>query len=162
MQTVEFNPADADRHSVEQSLGRKPEGLFKVVVRDKSGLNPIVIMNYPILKSGRPMPTLFWLVGLSEVKLVSQIESKFGLKAVEVLFKADDIVRIHESYSKTRSELIPDDYIGIKPSGGVGGTSKGLKCLHAHLANYLATEADPVGQWTFNQCNLSTDDYIRV
>jgi hypothetical protein len=34
----------------------------------------------------------------------------------------------------------------IAASGGVGGTRVGVKCLHAHLANYLAGHDDPVGR----------------
>ena len=34
----------------------------------------------------------------------------------------------------------------VQPSGGVGGTRVGIKCLHAHLANFLTGAADPVGQ----------------
>jgi hypothetical protein len=33
----------------------------------------------------------------------------------------------------------------VAASGGVGGTRRGVKCLHAHLANYLAGDDDPVG-----------------
>jgi hypothetical protein len=35
---------------------------------------------------------------------------------------------------------------GAQPSGGVGGTRVGVKCLHAHLANYLVGAIDPVGE----------------
>jgi hypothetical protein len=34
----------------------------------------------------------------------------------------------------------------VQASGGVGGTRIGVKCLHAHLANYLVCAQDPVGQ----------------
>jgi hypothetical protein len=34
----------------------------------------------------------------------------------------------------------------VQPSGGVGGTRVGVKCLHAHLANFLAGAHDPVGE----------------
>ena len=34
----------------------------------------------------------------------------------------------------------------LAPRGGVGGTREGVKCLHAHLANYLAGGEDPVGE----------------
>ena len=34
----------------------------------------------------------------------------------------------------------------MQASGGVGGTRIGVKCLHAHLANYLVCADDPVGQ----------------
>ena len=33
----------------------------------------------------------------------------------------------------------------VQARGGVGGTRVGVKCLHAHLANYLAGFEDPVG-----------------
>jgi hypothetical protein len=33
----------------------------------------------------------------------------------------------------------------------VGGTREGVKCLHAHYANFLAGADDPVGRWTAEQ-----------
>ena len=36
---------------------------------------------------------------------------------------------------------------GPRPSGGVGGTRTGVKCLHAHYAFHLAGGDDPVGRW---------------
>ena len=36
---------------------------------------------------------------------------------------------------------------GPRPSGGVGGTRQGVKCLHAHYAWHLAGGDDPVGRW---------------
>ena len=36
---------------------------------------------------------------------------------------------------------------GPGPSGGVGGTRTGVKCLHAHYAWFLAGGDDPVGRW---------------
>ena len=45
------------------------------------------------------------------------------------------------------SRLIPADHEGPRPSGGVGGTRIGVKCLHAHYANHLVGADDPVGAW---------------
>jgi hypothetical protein len=42
---------------------------------------------------------------------------------------------------------VPADHVGPRPSGGVGGTRVGVKCLHAHYAWYLAGGDDPVGRW---------------
>lgn len=36
---------------------------------------------------------------------------------------------------------------GAEAWGGVAGSSRGLKCLHAHYANHLAGADDPVGAW---------------
>jgi hypothetical protein len=33
------------------------------------------------------------------------------------------------------------------PSGGVAGTRRGVKCLHAHYAWFLAGGEDHVGRW---------------
>ena len=46
-----------------------------------------------------------------------------------------------------RDAKIPDDHAGPRPSGGVGGTRTGVKCLHAHWAWHLAGGDDPVGRW---------------
>jgi hypothetical protein len=42
---------------------------------------------------------------------------------------------------------VPPGWRGPRPSGGVGGTRTGVKCLHAHYAWYLAGGDDPVGRW---------------
>ena len=39
----------------------------------------------------------------------------------------------------------PDDVERV-PSGGIGGTSGGVKCLHAHLAEYLVLGRSPAGR----------------
>jgi len=36
----------------------------------------------------------------------------------------------------------------------VGGTRRGVKCLHAHLAWWLAGGSDPVGAWTAGRLGL--------
>ena len=41
----------------------------------------------------------------------------------------------------------PSEDGGPRPSGGVGGTRRGIKCLHAHYAWHLAGGDDPVGRW---------------
>ena len=48
-------------------------------------------------------------------------------------------------------QRIDDGYLGPKPSGGVGGTRRGVKCLHAHVANFLATKNDVIGQWAIEK-----------
>ena len=50
----------------------------------------------------------------------------------------------HAAYAKER-ELME---AGAGGWGGVGGTARGIKCLHAHYAYHLAGGGDPVGEWT--------------
>ena len=53
----------------------------------------------------------------------------------------------HARYAAERDARIPADHQGPRPSGGVGGTRRGVKCLHAHYAWFLAGGDDPVGAW---------------
>ena len=50
-----------------------------------------------------------------------------------------------------RDAAIDDGHDGPRPSGGVGGTRTGVKCLHAHVAHHLATGADEIGRWTLDR-----------
>tara|TARA_Y100001960_G_scaffold330625_2_gene425177 strand:- start:1239 stop:1538 length:300 start_codon:yes stop_codon:yes gene_type:complete len=93
------------------------------------------------------MPTLFWLVDPEEKRLVSQLESKGAIKEAEKIFGLKKIAQAHTQYAIERGRYIPEEYSGPKPIGGVGGTRKGIKCLHAHYAYHLAGGDDPVGAW---------------
>ena len=55
--------------------------------------------------------------------------------------------RAHARYAAERDAALARDHAGPRPSGGVGGTRSGVKCLHAHYAWYLAGGDDPVGRW---------------
>jgi hypothetical protein len=60
----------------------------------------------------------------------------------------------HDAYAAERDAAVPAGHIGPRPSGGVGGTRVGVKCLHAHYANLLAGADDPVGRWTARHLHL--------
>lgn len=97
------------------------------------------------------MPTRYWLVGASIRAEIGRIESGGGVKAAEEAVGLEAIAKAHASYAAERDALIADDYEGPRPHDGVGGTRRGVKCLHAHYAWYLAGGADPVGQWVQDQ-----------
>jgi hypothetical protein len=136
----------ADVHAVTALLGREPRAEFEVVVRDDAG-GPIVIRNAPLLADGTPMPTRYWLVGADAVRAVSQLEAEGGVRAAEAAVDADALAAAHEAYARDRAAALPPDWAGPRPFGGVGGTRRGVKCLHAHFAWYLAGGDDPVGAW---------------
>lgn len=127
-------------------LGRAPQGAFEVVVRDPRG-EPVVIRNAPILDDGRPMPTRYWLVGVAERVAVSRLESGGGVRAAEAAVDAEVLADAHRRYAAERDAALPSGWTGPRPTGGVGGTRRGVKCLHAHYAWYLAGGNDPVGRW---------------
>lgn len=127
-------------------LGREPRGGYDVVVRNDAG-DPVVIRNRPLLADATPMPTLYWLVGEAEREAVSRLEAAGGVKAAEAAVDPEELAAAHARYAAERDVLLPPDHRGPRPTGGVGGTRQGVKCLHAHYAWHLAGGDDPVGRW---------------
>lgn len=136
----------ADRARVTELLGRQPSCDFDVAVRDGAG-DPVVIRNAPFFHDGTPMPTRYWLVGPLLSKAVSRLETAGGVRQAEREVDGAALVRAHARYAAERDAVIPPAWDRPHPSGGVGGTRQGVKCLHAHYAWFLAGGDDPVGAW---------------
>jgi exopolyphosphatase / guanosine-5'-triphosphate,3'-diphosphate pyrophosphatase len=110
--------------------------------------HPLVIRNRPIDADRNPFPTLYWLTCPDVGKAISRLESEgwiklLGDEAEENPDLRTRLRRAHEEYARERGRLHP----GAEAWGGVGGTARGLKCLHAHYAYHLAGGDDPIGEW---------------
>jgi len=79
------------------------------------------------------------------------------VREAETLIDADAIVAAHRAYAAERDAEIPPSHRGPRPSGGVGGTRLGVKCLHAHVAWLLAGGPDPVGAWAVARIEADTE-----
>lgn len=144
---------DHDVVVLTQLLGRVPRAGFEVVVRNDAG-DPAVIRNAPLLEDGTPMPTRYWLVDPDLSLRVARLESAGGVRAAEAAVEPEALGSAHERYARERDLALATDYAhheGPRPSGGVGGTARGVKCLHAHFAYHLAGGDDPVGRWVEEQ-----------
>jgi hypothetical protein len=158
--SAENQPEDLD--TVRGLLGREPLSAFTVVVRDEAGA-PVVIQNAPFLDDGRPMPTRYWLVGPTEISRVGRLEAEGGVRAAEAAISTDTLRAAHDRYQELRDRLIPPDHSGPRPSGGVGGTREGVKCLHAHYAWFLVGGDDPVGAWVQDRLDaLDAELLLRI
>ncbi len=115
--------------------------------------DPVVIRNAPLLLDGTPMPTLYWLVGPTEKRLVDRLEAAGGVRLAESRVSGEAVAAGHAIYAEERDRALPADWSGPRPSGGVAGTRQGVKCLHAHYAWFLAGGPDPVGRWVADQLN---------
>ncbi len=135
-----------DREAVAALLGRAPQGAFLVVVRNDRGA-PVVIRNAPLLDDGRPMPTRYWLVDPDLNRRIGRLEAAGGVDRAEAEVDDDALAAAHRRYAAERDADLPVGHEGPRPSGGVGGTRTGVKCLHAHYAYLLAGGEDPVGEW---------------
>ncbi|HXA74293.1 MAG TPA: DUF501 domain-containing protein [Acidimicrobiales bacterium] len=143
-----------DDEAVAALLGRDPGGNFVVVVRGRDEV-PMVIENEPFLRDGTPMPTRYWLVDPELRAEVGRLEASGGVREAERHVDKATLVECHRRYAEARDALIPHDWAGPRPSGGVGGTREGVKCLHAHLAWWMAGGDDPVGAWVAQRLELT-------
>jgi len=137
----------ADLVAVREQLGREPTIPFTVVVRCTGG-HPLVIRNAPVDPDGSPFPTTYWLTCPDAVRDVSRLESDGGIGMLNERYDADPPFRgsvdaAHAEAANDRARDLPT----ARTWGGVGGTRRGVKCLHAHYANHLSGGDDPVGGW---------------
>ena len=141
-------PRAEDAETVEAQTGRPPSAESEVVVRCHLGL-PVVIRVPPRLDDGTPFPTLYWLTCPLAATRIGRLEGAGGVRRMEAKADADpefgeELRTAHEAYSLERDEMLANDDLP-RPSGGVGGTREGVKCLHAHYAHSAAGRANPVG-----------------
>lgn len=138
-----------DRSVVAIQIGRPPRSRVDVRVRCHLGL-PVVIDVPPILEDGTPFPTTHWLTCPLALLRISRIESDGGVRAADALVGADSATAeafkaSMDRYGAHRDALLPTDWSGPTPSGGVGGSRGGVKCLHAQYADTAAGNNNPIG-----------------
>jgi len=133
----------ADRRVVERQIGRPPTGAVAVAHRCPYGY-PQVILTHPLHRQGAEFvvfPTLFWLSCPYLTAEVARVESGGGA---------------HESYRRERAALLSPEERGFlgkvgaldRLQTGIAGLSnrQRVKCLHAHLAHFLARGGNPIGE----------------
>ena len=138
-----------DATVVAVQIGRPLRSVADPVVRCHLAL-PVVIRVPPLLDDGTPFPTLFWLCCPAAQRRVGRLESAGGVAAAErrarsVTSFGARLEAAQLRYAAERDELLPPGD-APRPSGGVGGTRGGIKCLHAHYADHAAGNDNPVGE----------------
>ena len=138
-----------DRDVIESQLGRPLRADSQVVARCHLDL-PVVVRVPPRLEDGTPFPTLYWLTCPLAITRIGRLEGSGGVKRMEAKASADPefgaaLADANDAYARERDGLL-GDYGGPAPTGGVGGTGEGVKCLHAHFAHFAAGQPNPVGE----------------
>lgn len=138
-----------DRQVIEVQIGRPLRADPEVVSRCHLGL-PVVVRVPPLLDDGTPFPTLYWLSCPLATARIGRLEGGSGVKRMEGKAGSDAafaarLEQAHRSYQEARDALVPDG-ADLSPGGGVGGSSGGVKCLHAHYAHTRAGGDNPVGE----------------
>jgi uncharacterized protein len=136
------------RDVVQIQIGRPPRS--EVVVARVCHFDlPVVTVVPPHLEDGTPFPTTYWLTCPLLLRRVSRIESGGGVRVFDERIASDgDFAREYDRamvrYSTDRDAMITDDSM-VAPSGGIAGSRGGVKCLHAHVADTLVGNDNPVG-----------------
>lgn len=141
-----------DRRLVAAQIEREPRSVVAVVARCPLSL-PTVTRVPPHLDDGTPFPTTYWLTCPLASRRIGRLEAAGGVKKAEARIEIDreyeSAFRVAmERYEADRDELIGPDAPKHRPTGGVGGSRGGVKCLHAHYGDHAAGNANPVGSET--------------
>jgi hypothetical protein len=138
-----------DHEVIEAQIGRPLRADSKAVSRCHLDL-PVVIEVPPLLDDGTPFPTLYWLTCPLATTRIGRLEGAGGVKRMEQKATVDPefgrrLDAAHASYAEARDALVT---VGVSPVpvGGVGGSTVGVKCLHAHYAHTRAGGSNPVGE----------------
>ena len=148
---------DDDRPRQRPARPGTPRGRSRWWSRDATG-DPVVIRNAPFLDDGTPMPTRYWLVGAREVLAVEP--PRGGRRRAARRGRGRPGAPSRTPIAATRPSATPPwrwPPRSTAPTGGVGGTRQGVKCLHAHYAWFLAGGDDPVGRWVARQLAARLD-----
>jgi len=141
-----------DRAAVAAQLDRRPRSPIVVACRCHLEI-PVVIVVPPHLDDGTPFPTTYWLTCPLASRRIGRLESEGGVKAAERRLEADpELTSRHEAtmkrYAQQRDARVDESLDRPRPSGGVAGAMAGVKCLHAHYADFAAGNDNIVGEWT--------------
>jgi hypothetical protein len=137
-----------DREVMAVQIGRPLRSAAEVVVRCHLGL-PVVSRVPPLLEDGTPFPTSYWLSCPLAVRRIGRLEAEGGVQAMEDRAGGDSefaarLEAAHARYRDERDSRLPAG-VAPRPTGGVGGARRGVKCLHAHYADHASGHDNPVG-----------------
>jgi uncharacterized protein len=147
----------ADVRVVAGQLGRRPHPFGRVVARCPFGY-PAAVEDLPYDERGAPFPTLFYLTCPTFVAGVSRLESEGGVRRWTERVVADPLLRrsltAAAADTRRRRRLLvsrtsgPVRDAGASLSTGVAGVRdpQAIKCLHAHVAHFLAHRAYAFGR----------------
>lgn len=153
---------------IKEQIGREPRGVLGVHTRCEHGY-PQVIVTRPVSaihSNIEIFPTLYWLTCPYLRKELAILEGEGLVAHFEQRIQEDPefAFRVEEnnaSYANRRLELIPTvvrenlkeeypDRFRVLAETGVGGirSAEGVKCLHTHVADFLAQGENPIGAET--------------
>ena len=130
------------RAVVAAQIGREPRGPVSVATPCEHGL-PLVIRTAPVLETGEPFPTLYWLSCPLAVRKIGGLESGGRMRDLNAMLASDEdlAAAYRDAHDRYRRDRDGADGGREESAGGMPGR---VKCLHALYAHERA-DANPVG-----------------
>lgn len=149
-------------------LGREPRTPFIIKTRCPNG-NPQTLLADPVFLEEnlwKPFPSFIWLVCPRMKALTADLEQQGFVKYYSQKLRDDEAFR--DEFLKGQREIadyrlkfaqskfagsLPEHIFEILKNTSVAGSRDyhGVKCLHAHLAHYLAFGNNPIGKEVFEK-----------
>ena len=148
---------DRDKQIIEAQIERSLRSDVQTSSRCHLDL-PAAIKVPPNLDDGTPFPTTYWLTCPMYNKKIGALESQ-GLIAQldnEILNNPKLRKEWNErqiSYQEER-QVSQDQTNEHLPTGGVGGATESIKCLHSHTADEISTGKNPIGKIVIESIGL--------
>lgn len=152
---------------VEIQLDRKINNFNKTITYCPFGFPAVILVN-PFVDDV-VAPTIYWLscpyltYKVDRLEAESNLINELGERLKKDLKFNKLMQKSHKNYADIRKKLltkkqlnkaktISEDLYKTLISSGVGGIKEkeGIKCLHTHLADYLAADLNPVGEIVFD------------
>ncbi|MBF0498961.1 MAG: DUF501 domain-containing protein [Candidatus Riflebacteria bacterium] len=160
-----------ERLTVERLLGRSPRVPFEIATRCPDGTPQVLRANPVVWEDNRwkPFPTFLWLICPRLKKLVSQLEGEHEITVMQKRLQEDKIFQMRfiegqrslaERRLQLARELVPE---GLEASvervlreTNIAGSRHifGVKCLHAHVAQFIAFGSNPIGEEILNRTGV--------
>lgn len=146
--------SDKDLNVVARQLDTNVGNAVSVVKRCSFGF-PVTILSYP-LKNGTPFPTIHYLTCPHLIKEISRLEEKGMIAVFETIIQMDEKFRkrvenAHRIVIEKRLGILEHsdkkwrDVLSEVGTGGIRDFTK-VKCLHLHVADFLAGVDNPIGK----------------
>ena len=156
-------------------LGRPPRTPFIIKTRCANGCPQTLVADPIFLEDNiwKPFPSFIWLVCPRLKALVADLEQQGFVKYYSQKLRTDEDFR--EEFLKGQKEIadyrlkfaqerfakpLPDHIYEILKNTSVAGSRDyhGVKCLHAHLAHYLAFGNNPIGKEIIEKIGICSKD----
>lgn len=140
-----------DRELAAKMIGRPLRGRSAAAVRCGWGL-PAVMRVDPVLSTGSPFPTVFWLACPLANSRVGTLEGSGVMVDLRTRLADDEELAAEHAAAGARYVAFRDG-LGEKVPGdpAAGGMPDRVKCLHSLYGHHLATDDNPVGAWVGEQ-----------